>query len=162
MKFNCGLYISKVQPLHIAHIKVINNMLNNCGTVVIAIENDPKSIYPWAIEDRIEMIERIFDSVIIKVIPIPALSITDKWRTQFLKITDICKNYLYPYDPDVIYTVTKEQTQCYTNFAHVEELLQDITDAFIQKEIKNNRAIDHLVPSQILPIIYRSLDMKKL
>ena len=54
MKFKCGLYVGRFQPLHIGHTSIIDRMLEECEQVIVAVgsaqesgtERNPLS-YPW-------------------------------------------------------------------------------------------------------------------
>ena len=43
MKYKCGLYIGRFQPLHIGHTHIISKMLDECDKVVIAIGSAQES-----------------------------------------------------------------------------------------------------------------------
>lgn len=42
-KYKCGLYIGRFQPLHIGHTHIINKMLDECDTAIIAIGSAQES-----------------------------------------------------------------------------------------------------------------------
>ena len=60
-----SLFIGRWQPLHIGHIKLIREVLNNNGKVCIGIRNskiDDKN--PYNVKERIEMIKKVFNEEI--------------------------------------------------------------------------------------------------
>jgi cytidyltransferase-like protein len=162
-EYNQGLYINKFQPLHNGHVEVIRTMLEKCVTGIVCIENDPKSQHPWDISDRIEMIERTFgkNTPNIVVLPIPAIYYADNWRIKLLKITDIFRR-IQPHDPEVFFSLNREQSFCYENFMTVINCNQTLTDSMVRTEIKGNRSVETLIPLEIIPIIYRAIDTNKL
>lgn len=43
MKFKCGLYIGRFQPLHIGHTSIIDRMLEECEQVIVAVGSAQES-----------------------------------------------------------------------------------------------------------------------
>lgn len=43
MKFKCGLYVGRFQPLHIGHTSIIDQMLEECEEVIIAVGSAQES-----------------------------------------------------------------------------------------------------------------------
>lgn len=161
-KFKCGLYINSIQPLHYGHIYVIKTMIEQCEEPVVCVENDPRSAIPWSLSDRIEMLQRLFrDDIILRSIPIPALRFNDNWRTKLLKVTDIFRR-IQPSDPEVLFSLTKEQSFCYINFMQVVDCFHETTDEKVRTAIKQNQPIDDMVPESIHTVVYRNLDVNKL
>lgn len=43
MKFKCGLYVGRFQPLHIGHTSIIDRMLEECEQVIVAVGSAQES-----------------------------------------------------------------------------------------------------------------------
>ena len=43
MKFKCGLYVGRFQPLHIGHTSIIDRMLDECEEVIVAVGSAQES-----------------------------------------------------------------------------------------------------------------------
>jgi len=58
-----GLMIGRFQPLHIGHLKSINQMIQDCDTAIVCVGSTQKSREehdPWTVEERIQMIKNLY------------------------------------------------------------------------------------------------------
>ena len=76
-KYRCGLYIGRLQPLHVGHESIIRRMLLECDHVIIAIGSAQESgtkRNPFTAEQRMDLICNVFYREIIharmSIIPI--------------------------------------------------------------------------------------------
>ena len=103
----CGLYLGRFQPIHIGHTSIINTMLDECETVIIAVGSAQASgtvKNPFNFNMRKRLIEEIYELHLdrIKVVPIndrEHYSDDSSWGDYLLKnVYDYCC-----LRPDVIY-----------------------------------------------------------
>ena len=60
-----GLAVMRLQPLHRGHFRIINRMIQECGTAIVCLGSSQKSREehdPWTVEERIQMIRNIYGS----------------------------------------------------------------------------------------------------
>lgn len=63
MKYKCGLYIGRFQPIHIGHESVIRKMLDECEQIIIVIGSAQESgteRNPFTFEQRADLITNVF------------------------------------------------------------------------------------------------------
>lgn len=88
-----GLAVVRIQPLHLGHLWIINQMISECETAIIGIGSTNKPIdinNPWTFDQRKEMIKNIYGDRI-KIIPVADLgtnSTTTEWCDYVLEKID--------------------------------------------------------------------------
>jgi cytidyltransferase-like protein len=58
-----ALAVMRLQPLHRGHFRIINRMIQDCGTAIVGLGSAQKSREehdPWTVEERIQMIKNIY------------------------------------------------------------------------------------------------------
>lgn len=79
-----GLAVMRIQPLHKGHTALINQMIQDCDTVVIGLGSSQKSREkhdPYTVEERIQMLRNVYADRI-KIVPlkdIGLVNVTDEW-----------------------------------------------------------------------------------
>jgi len=87
-----SLYIGRFQPLHGAHIKIINRLLEEDREVVIGIRTTYKQTKdnPYNFHQRYNMIRRVFpDESKVEIIPLPDITEVVYGRTPGWKLREI-------------------------------------------------------------------------
>lgn len=89
-----GLAVMRCQPMHLGHVRVLQEALEKCDTVILALGShgisDERN--PWSSEIRKEMVKNIFGNSIhvIHVEDLPRDSSED-WCSYVLKIVELWK-----------------------------------------------------------------------
>lgn len=75
MNGKVGLAVMRVQPLHKGHTRLINNMCEDCQTVIVCLGSAQISRVennPWTVDERKEMIKNVYGDRI-KIVPLTDL-----------------------------------------------------------------------------------------
>lgn len=70
-----GLFIGRLQPLHKGHTKIINQMIEDCKTVIIgvgSVQKNKEKHDPWNVEERKSMLRNVYSDRI-KIVPLKDL-----------------------------------------------------------------------------------------
>ena len=70
----CGLYLGRFQPLHLGHTSIINQMLDECEKIIIAVGSAQKSgteRNPLSFDFRKYLIEETYYDVLDNIVIIP-------------------------------------------------------------------------------------------
>lgn len=70
-----GLFIGRLQPLHMGHSQVIFNMIEYCETAIIGLGStqlNKEKENPWNVEERKQMLKNVFGERI-KIVPLKDL-----------------------------------------------------------------------------------------
>ncbi len=142
--YQCGLYLGRFQPFHDGHKSIINMMLEECKTVIIAIgssnkENTIKNPFPYGL--RKAVISDCFPTSNVKIIPIPDRNTCGNDESWGDYVLNICKEF--GYEPDVIYQGYEEvRKNWWNNFdgkiITVPRTVNPISATLIREALKND------------------------
>jgi bifunctional NMN adenylyltransferase/nudix hydrolase len=112
-KYKCGLYVGRFQPIHMGHYYVIDSMLRNCETVIIAVGSAQECYTernPFSYSIRAHLICKTFGWTQGQVLVVPVLdrenpSNDPSWGDY---LVNTVKTYT-GLTPDVIYEGEEEE-----------------------------------------------------
>lgn len=120
-KYKCGLYVGRFQPLHIGHYDIIDRMINECDTVIIAVGSAQEystKRNPFSYGLRASLIFKSFSWACpnIIIIPVPDREHPANDASWGDYLLNTVKTYT-GLTPDVIYEGTEtERTHWYDNY----------------------------------------------
>jgi nicotinamide-nucleotide adenylyltransferase len=149
-----ALFITRAQPFHIGHLKVIKWILKKYDKVIIVIGSSQESNTdknPFNVEERKEMINKTLKSERIKkykIIEIPDVYDDEVWVKSILKKVKF----------DTIFTMNEWVKRCVEKFdIPVKEhpMFGNISASEIRKRMKEDKEWKNLVPKEVVKIIER-------
>lgn len=120
-KYKCGLYIGRFQPIHCGHFNIINTMLDECDTVIVAVGSAQEygtKKNPFSYAHRASLISSCFIDDISRLYIIPVQdrehpSNDPSWGDYLLNTVKRFTGLT----PDVIYEgVEEERNTWYQNY----------------------------------------------
>lgn len=83
MNNRVGLMVGRLQPLHRAHTKLINIMIQDCETAIVCLGSAQKKREkhdPWTVEERMQMLKNVYADRI-KIVPLNDIGAAspDQW-----------------------------------------------------------------------------------
>jgi len=83
MNNRVGLIVGRLQPLHRAHTKLINIMIQDCETAIVCLGSAQKKREkhdPWTVEERMQMLKNVYADRI-KIVPLNDIGAAspDQW-----------------------------------------------------------------------------------
>lgn len=111
-----GLAVMRIQPLHKGHTRIINKMIEDYKTVILAIGSTQLSREewnPWTFEERKQMVQNVYGDRV-KIVQLKDLGTsegTDAWASYVL---DKIKKVGLP-EPTDYYTGSLADAKWYTN-----------------------------------------------
>lgn len=83
MNNRVGLMVGRFQPLHRAHTKLINIMIQDCETAIVCLGSAQKKREkhdPWTVEERMQMLKNVYADRI-KIVPLNDIGAVspDQW-----------------------------------------------------------------------------------
>jgi cytidyltransferase-like protein len=109
----CGLYVGRFQPLHIGHTSIIDKMLDECSTIIVAVGSAQESgtvRNPLSFEFRKRLIETVYEDYIDRITILPIndrvnYSDDSSWGNylfqQIKKQCDLSPTIIYEGEEDV-------------------------------------------------------------
>jgi nicotinamide-nucleotide adenylyltransferase len=149
-----ALFITRAQPFHLGHLKVIKWLLKKYDKVIIAIGSSQESNTdknPFTVEERKEMINKTLKSEKIKkykIVEIPDVYDDEIWVKSILEKVKF----------NTVYTTNNWVKRCFEKFnITVKEhpMFGNISASEIRKRIKEGKEWKHLVPKGVVKIIER-------
>ena len=147
-----ALFISRFQPMHLGHLKVIEWILKKYDKVIIVIGSSQESDTeknPFTTKERREMIDKSLEDEGIKkyeIIEIPDVHDDDVWVKSILERVKF----------DTVFTMNSWVKKCFEKFnITVEEhpKFGNISASKIRKLIKEGKEWEHLVPKGVVKIV---------
>lgn len=134
-KSRVGLAVMRIQPLHKGHTRIINKMIEDYKTVILAIGSTQKSRErwdPWTFEERKQMVRNVYGDRL-KIVQLQDLGTsenTDAWVEYVLD--KIQKLGMAP--PTDYYTGSQADARWYKNRFFMEGVSEwDSSDPFSSK-----------------------------
>lgn len=146
-KYKLGLYLGRFQPLHIGHTSIIDRMLKECKTIVIAIGSAQESgaeRNPLSYNFRWNLIRTVYHDQIdrIRIVPIndrTNYSDDSSWGVHLLNYLDVNEDLF----PDVIYegddlVNTNWYDECVVPVIRVPRCTIPVSGTDLRKAIKSD------------------------
>jgi len=149
-----ALFITRAQPFHLGHLKVIKWILKKYDKIVIVIGSSQESRTdknPFTVEERKEMIKKTLKSEKIKkyeIIEIPDVYDDEIWVKSILEKTKF----------DTVFTMNNWVKRCFEKFnISVEDhpKFGNISASGIRKRMREGKKWENLVPTEVIKIIKR-------
>lgn len=165
--FKYGLYVGRFQPLHIGHKSIIDKMLEECKTVIIAIGSAQESgteKNPLSFEFRKILIYSVYSECLDRIIVLPindrtTYSDDSTWGDYLLdRVQEQCG-----LTPDVIYEGEEDvRTHWYDNYdipvIKVQRSFIEISGTELRKAILEDRVLKAAIYLPI-PIYHNYYDL---
>ncbi len=149
-----ALFITRAQPFHMGHLKVIKWILKKCDRIIIVIGSSQESKTdknPFTIEERKEMINKTLKNEKIKnyrIIEIPDVYDDEIWVKSILKKAKF----------NTVFTMNSWVKRCFEKFdvsVKKHPMFDDISATKIRNEMRKSNEWKNLVPKEVVKIIER-------
>jgi nicotinamide-nucleotide adenylyltransferase len=149
-----ALFITRSQPFHLGHLKVIKWILKKYDKVIIIIGSSQESNTdknPFTGEERKEMIDKTLKSENIKkyrIAEIPDVYDDEIWVNSILKKVKF----------DTVFSMNNWVKKCFEKFdipVKKHPMFGDISASKIRDQMRKGEKWKHLVPKEVLKIIGR-------
>ena len=92
MNNRVGLIVGRFQPLHRAHTKLVNIMIQDCETAIVCLGSAQKKREkhdPWTVEERMQMLKNVYADRI-KIVPLNDIGAVgpDQWVSYIFNKLD--------------------------------------------------------------------------
>jgi len=149
-----AVFITRAQPFHLGHLKVIKWILKKYDKVIIVIGSSQESNTeknPFTVEERKEMINKTLKSERIKkfkLVEIPDVYDDDIWVKTILEKVKF----------DTVFTMNKWVKRCFEKFnipVKKHPKFGNISASRIRKRMREGKEWENLVSKEVAKIIKR-------
>jgi len=156
-----ALFVSRFQPMHLGHLKVIKWILKKYDKVIIVIGSSQDSFTrknPFTLKERKEMIKKTLESEKIpknkyRIIAIPDVFDDKLWVEDILEKTKF----------DIVFTRNPWTKRSFTQTkipVKPHPVFGSISSSKIRKMIRNNKVWEKHVPKEVEKIL-KKIDLKE-
>ncbi|MHA2358591.1 MAG: nicotinamide-nucleotide adenylyltransferase [Candidatus Heimdallarchaeaceae archaeon] len=149
-----ALFVTRAQPFHLGHLKVIKWILRRYDKIIIVIGSSQESNTeknPFSFDDRIKMIEDSLKSEGIKTEVYQIIGISDVYDEEAW-----VNNILKKADFDVVFTRNSWTKRCFDHFnilVKEHPIFGEISGSKIREMMKKGEKWEELVPKDVKSII---------